>query len=136
MRKMILAFVSILLTKGIFGQELSCSDFKEGAFYIEANLNGRIMRYDIIRYPDFQEEFYENMDPMKVGLKWMDDCSYVITLDHTQPNFSEKERLINEGGGIKVYLMEIIDNCYDFKSSFTMNSETYWFKGKICKDRI
>jgi hypothetical protein len=136
MRKIIFTFVSILFTNGIFGQELTCTDFKEGTFYIEANLNGRLMQYDIIRYPDFQEEFYENMEPMKVGLQWMDECSYIITLDHTQPNFGKTDQLINEGGGIKVYLLEIIDNCYNFESSFTMNSETYMFKGKICKDRI
>jgi hypothetical protein len=117
-------------------QELSCADFKEGAFSIEGYVNGTTIKYDIIRYPDFQEEHFENMDPIKVNIKWIDDCSYILTADPARAQYDDIAREINDSGGIRVSLLEIKDNCFLFKSIANFDGEDVRLDGKICKDRI
>ncbi len=136
MRNLIGIFILTMFSMGASAQELTCEDFKLGTFTIEGEVYGRMLRYDIVRYPDFQEEYYENMEPIKVMIEWTDDCSYILTGDPSSSNYGEIEKEIDAAGGIKVSLLEIQDNCFLFTSSLTLNSETIRLDGKICKDGI
>ncbi|MBT8263117.1 MAG: hypothetical protein KJO05_09865 [Bacteroidia bacterium] len=127
----------LLISIGSFAQELSCADFKEGTFYIEAVSLGIEFRYDLVRYPDYQEEYYGAGGPVKVDIRWIDECSYVLTKNPADTDFSEIDKKINGWGGIVVELIRIEENCYYFTSLFRVSeNHSERMNGKICKDEI
>ncbi|MCW5520317.1 hypothetical protein J1N09_10735 [Aureitalea sp. L0-47] len=137
MRLLLLLGLGLLFSFKMNAQELSCADFKEGTFYIEGNVAGKPFRYDLVRYSDFQEEYYSPGVPIKVDIKWIGECSYVLSKNPADPDFGEIDKQINDWGGIVVELVRIEDNCYYFTSLFKV-TETHSERmdGKICKDEI
>jgi hypothetical protein len=128
---------SMICCFGSFAQDLSCADFKEGTFYIEISAKDFEIKYDIVRYPTFQEEYYMTGSPVKVDIKWIDECSYILTRNPEDVNFSEIDKHINDMGGVVVKLIRIEDDCYYFTSLLKLSeTRSERLDGKICKDGI
>ncbi len=137
MKKIIGYMAVVLFSIGGFAQELSCADFREGTFFIEVSAMDVELKYDIVRYPNYQEEYYRLGGPTKVDIRWLDECSYVLTKNPNDPDLSEIDQQINDRGGVVVQLLRIEENCYYFTSLIKVTeSHSERMDGKICKDEI
>ena len=140
----ILISIFLLIGIKINGQELNCSDFKIGTFYIptsdemkkykitsndsisemtiERDLN--INRYVVIREKNTQTEWKNgigNGNPTYEILEWIDECTYRLTYDSSKGEIDEKTRWVNENNGIVVSKIKIEGKCMFYDATMTTN---------------
>lgn len=126
-----------------FGQELTCTDFKNGTFYASVDASSEI-EYEIIRKGDIQIETLTKIpqelldsgyptDPLKINIIWIDDCSYVLTADNSVNEIDEVSKFLNDSGGVLTKLVKIEGNCFHYKSSVNIDGKAITSFGKICK---
>ncbi len=140
MEKHFLIFALLLSSLCTFSQELDCSDFKNGTFYVEADqyipLGYKIIRQgdtqiEIVHDPEnqldesFNKTAYEN-------IIWIDDCTYRLKYDETKMELSEFQQFINDNNGILTELIKIEGKCFYYKSTLDVNGETQRIDGKMC----
>ncbi len=107
-------------------QELTCSDFKEGTFYIPSTEieskteienkenNAETEKYIVIRKGNTQTEWTNgvgNGNPDYEIIEWIDDCTYRLTYDDSKYELDAEKKWINDNNGIVVKKTKIIDNC-------------------------
>ncbi len=136
----IFALLIILIGFNSCSKKLTCSDFKQGKFKIiiddeEANT------YEIIRNGNFQSEIginengkLEKENIFYETIEWSDDCTYRLKIDESKMEMTSAHRLLNDNGGILTELIKIEGNCFYYKSSLTLNGETEFINGRICKE--
>lgn len=131
-------------------QELTCSDFKEGTFYIPSTEieskteienkenNAETEKYIVIRKGNTQTEWTNgvgNGNPDYEIIEWIDDCTYRLTYDDSKYELDAEKKWINDNNGIVVKKTKIIDNCLIYVSTLTMNDgQKISQNGKICRE--
>lgn len=128
----------------LFGQNLTCKDFKNGTFTNTSTESDGI-ELQIIRQGNSQIETITKMpqelldlgypvESTYVIIKWLSECSYILTADSSRGELSESSKLINDSGGILTELVYIEGNCFNYKSIGTYQGEEFISYGKLCKE--
>ncbi len=152
-----LIFLLTLIGLNSCAQELTCSDFHLGEFYIpttEELKNFRIIKNDSIqdfelqldstvtktvieRKENTQIEWTNgigNGQPAYEKIEWIDDCTYRLTYDESKMELDETEKWTNENNGIVVTKRRIENNCLFYTAIMTTNNgEKLSQNGVICK---
>jgi len=133
-------------------QELNCSDFKEGTFYIpETEIDSKnttdnendendakIEKYVIIRKGNTQTEWTNGVgkgNPDYEIIEWIDDCTYRLTYDNSKYELDAEKKWINDNNGILVTKTEIVDNCLKYVATLTTNDgQKITQNGIICRE--
>ncbi len=155
--KKILFFLLTLIGLNSCAQELTCSDFHLGEFYIpttEELKNLRIIKNDSIqnfelqldstvtktvieRKENFQIEWVNkigNGQPVYEKIEWIDDCTYRLTYDESKMELDGTEKWINKNNGIVVTRRKIENNCLFYTATMTTeNGKKLSQRGVICK---
>ena len=137
--------VTFLIFSGLhlFGQDLTCKDFKNGTFSASVD-DSMDIEFEIIRRGNSQIETITKIpqelldsgfptDPMKIKIKWIDECSYILTADDSDGELDESSKFLNDVGGVFTQLVKIEGNCFHYKSTVLIEDEDLISYGKICK---
>lgn len=152
-------FLLILFcTLNLFGQELTCEDFKLGEFYIPTdNANETVFyvykdgeliqeisqpvdsieKYVVIKKEKTQIEWKNKIgfgDPTHENIEWIDDCSYRLTYDLEKNKSRGEESFIN-GKELLIEKIKIVDRCMEYSATLEMpDGIKVVQKSKICKE--
>ncbi|UOB16823.1 hypothetical protein [Abyssalbus ytuae] len=159
MKKTIFLLFTILLL-GFYtrAQELTCSDFKIGQFYIPEiketakytiisndsisefipKKDPAIKKYIVIREEKTQVEWKNgigNGSPEHEIIEWIDDCTYRLTFDSSISELDEEKKWINDNNGIVVSKIKIEGNCMYYTATMTTKiGQKISQNGIICKE--
>jgi hypothetical protein len=149
--------ILILLGLNSCAQNLTCSDFQIGEFYIptteelknftiikndniqdfELQLDSTVTKTVIERKKNTQIEWTNgigNGEPMFEIIEWIDECTYRLTYDELKMELDENEKWTNENNGIVVTKRRIESNCLFYTATMTtINGEKLSQNGVICK---
>jgi len=152
-----LLFLLTLIGLNSCAQELSCSDFHLGEFYIPTTeelknftiikndslqdftlqLDSTVTKTVIERRKNTQIEWtngIRNGQPTYEKIEWIDDCTYRLTYDESKMELDETEKWTNENNGIVVTKRKIEGNCLFYTATMTTNNgEKLSQSGVICK---
>jgi len=88
------------------GQDLNCSDFKNGEFLVPADsiypISSKIKRKN-----GRQIEWSEKGDSIYGKIKYIDDCNYILTYDSKLNVLDKFEQYINDSGGMQIKVLRI-----------------------------
>lgn len=142
MNKLILLLFLVFFIN-VNAQILTCEDFKSGTFTMTTtdSINAYdSIEYEFIRTGNSQIENYElNGEKIKIYaiIKWIDECSYIVTFDDSKMELDEFQQAINDNIGVVVKMINIKNNCYYYRSVLIIDGdEPMIIKGKICKRLI
>jgi len=129
--------VIILILLNSCTQDLTCTDFKEGTFYIPADtLIDKSST--LIRKGNSQVENRDGIEgchPEHILLEWIDDCSYRAKYDSSKMQLGKKKTEFNENNGIVVEKVDIKGNCMEYIATLTLpDGEEIKQGGIICKE--
>jgi len=151
-------FTLLLIGLTSSAQELTCTDFKVGTFYIPTNDEIKrytitskdsmneitterdlsINRYVVIREKNSQTEWKNgigNGTPTYEILEWIDDCTYRLTYDSSKGKMDEMTKWVNENNGIVVSKTNIEGKCMNYNATMTTNDgQKISQDGIICLD--
>jgi|SRR5699024_9341696 len=130
-RVFILMFFLICLTS--CSQELKCNDFKNGNFIVPNDTEGTTP-YRIIRNDTLQTEIDSEGVKRYSKIKWLDDCSYVVTYDAQKMQLSNFQKDVNNVGGVIVKVTKIEDNCFYYTSNIKGDDGSKSIDGVMCKE--
>lgn len=141
--KIIFYIALFFYTSSSFAQDLTCEDFKNGTFSAIVD-DSVAVEYEIIRRGSSQVETLTKIpqdlvdsgyptDPMKIKIKWLDDCSYILTAYDSDGELNESSKFLNDSGGVFTTLVKIEENCFHYKSSVTIDGKEILSYGRICK---
>ncbi|MET7030804.1 hypothetical protein [Sediminicola luteus] len=154
----LLLFTALLIGLNISAQELTCTDFKIGKFYIPkikeaakykvvsndsisefaAERDSTIKKYIVIREKGTQTEWkngIENGNPEYEIIEWIDDCTYRLTFDSSKMVLDETKKWVNENNGIIVSKTKLEGKCLFYNSTMTTNDgQKISGNGVICKE--
>ena len=157
MKKVSLFLLIFFTSINLFGQELTCSDFINGEFYIPKteemakytivsndsiseftySSDSETKQYVVIRDKNTQVEWKNGIGngvPVYEIIEWIDDCKYRLTYDSTKSELDEQKKWINENNGIIVSKVKIESNCMFHTATMTTNSgQEISQNGIICK---
>tara|TARA_R110001606_G_scaffold328242_2_gene475363 strand:- start:992 stop:1408 length:417 start_codon:yes stop_codon:yes gene_type:complete len=129
--------ILILLGLNSCAQDLTCTDFKEGTFYIPADTVVN-KRYTLIRKGNAQVEYangVEGGDPKYILLEWIDDCSYRAKYDTSKMQLNERQKFNDSNNGIVIEKVNIKGNCMEYMATMSLpDGEEIKQGGKICKE--
>jgi len=152
-----LLFLLTLIGLNSCAQELSCSDFHLGEFYIPTTeelknftiikndslqdftlqLDSTVTKTVIERRKNTQIEWtngIRNGQPTYEKIEWIDDCTYRLSYDESKMELDETEKWTNENNGIVVTKRKIEGNCLFYTATMTTNNgEKLSQSGVICK---
>lgn len=144
MKKTII-LIFFLIGNIINAQELTCSDFKIGTFYIptsdemgkykitsndstieiKTKESPDINRFVVIREKGTQTEWENgigNGEPTYEIIEWIDECTYRLTFDSSKGKMDEMKRWVNENNGIVVSKIKIEGKCMFYDATMTANN--------------
>ncbi|WP_109098296.1 hypothetical protein [Aquimarina sp. AU58] len=135
-RKKLLLIGMMLIGLSSYAQSLKCEDFMNGEFYvpIEKDIT---KSFKIKRNGNSQIEIVEHDGVEKksyIIIEWIDECSYRLKYDKTKMKFTESEKFINSHNGVFVEKIEIVGNCFLYKSTMIIDGKKERKDGKICKE--
>lgn len=126
------------------GQELDCSDLRNGIFFAEVNepfkAKWKITRTEnqqieeIIEIPKEVKEMGYPTDPHYELIEWIDNCSYILKYDESKSDLTDSQKVINDNGGVLTTITEIDGNCYYYTSTLIINGTQQKMDGKICTE--
>ncbi|NEV95033.1 hypothetical protein G3567_12890 [Psychroflexus sp. YR1-1] len=152
-----LLFLLTLIGLNSCAQELTCSDFHLGEFYIptteelknftvisndsiqdfELQLDSTVTKTVIERKKNAQIEWKNgigNGQPAYEKIEWIDECTYRLTYDESKMELDETEKWVNQNNGIVVTKRKIENNCLFYTATMTTNNgEELSQNGVICK---
>ncbi|GHC66740.1 hypothetical protein GCM10008083_34270 [Ulvibacter litoralis] len=136
MKKMkILILIAFLTGVNSFAQDLKCSDFKVGTFYIPSDEELDVS-FLIKRNGNTQVEYLnhnEDNDGYYETLEWIDDCTYRMKYDESKMILNDIQKDRNSRNGILIEKVKIEGNCMIYKATGDVNGEMMEMFGKICK---
>ncbi|MEH6682521.1 MAG: hypothetical protein V7724_18415 [Sediminicola sp.] len=139
-------------------QDLTCSDFKTGKFYIPQSEELReytvafrdsiikfmpekdstANRYIVVRSERTQTEWKNGINqgsPRHEIIEWIDECSYRLTFDEAKSIMDEEMKWINDNNGIVVSKLQIEEKCMIYDATMTTTEgHIISQKGIICKE--
>ncbi|EIJ40862.1 hypothetical protein JoomaDRAFT_3937 [Galbibacter orientalis DSM 19592] len=131
MNKLILHLLMIIGLSSC-GQDLKCSDFKNGKFLIPGDSIYPISSI-IIRKDGRQVEWEKVGDSTHAIIKYLDDCNWILTYDTELNELDELEQLINDSGGVKVEVLEIKGDTLFYNGIFKNDTLLFEQPGTIIK---
>jgi len=143
MRKTLI-IVGILCSMTTIGQELDCSEFRNGVFFAEVNepfkakwkitRTGNEQVEEVIEIPKEVKDMGYPVKPHFELIEWIDNCSYKLKYDESKAVLSESQKVINENGGVLSTITKIEGNCYYYTSTLLINGTEQIINGIICKE--
>ena len=137
--RLISIFILSFICINAFGQKKKFESFREGTFWTYDS--GFSQLYKIVRDENTQVEMTYKLDKEKgdtvlvatriLDLKWVSNKSYILTYSGDE-SLNELEELVMKNGGLKVILVDVIDNCLHYKTVFLGLNEK-GFTGIMCK---
>lgn len=130
--KIILTSFLLLFSVFSFSQDLDCSDFKTGVYIIPADEISKTP-HTLTRTKKHQIEEDGTGDKIYTNIKWVNDCTYVLMFNEeltTRP-ITESEKLLNNNGGVRVEIIGLIENGYEFLASVDFDGEVHTSKGVL-----
>ncbi len=134
MMKKIFLVVFVFTSLNAFAQ-LECKDFMDGEFYIPKG-EGISRSFKISRNGNNQIEVVEvnGKEDISYGtIEWIDECTYRLKYDESKMDLSETHKFINAHNGVLVEKIEIIGDCFVYKSTMIIDGKEVRIDGKICK---
>ncbi|WGF93915.1 hypothetical protein [Aequorivita marisscotiae] len=138
--KIVILIISLLISFCSFSQDLTCSDFKNGTFYVDPDEYIPV-GYKIIREGTSQIEIVQDPEN-KLGedfnktsyeiIEWIDDCTYRLKYDETKMKLSDYQQFLNDNNGILTELIKIDGKCMYIKSTLNVNGEIQRIDSKMC----
>ena len=130
------------LSSSIYGQELDCSNFRDGVFYAEISkpitLKWRVIRNgnqqveEVVELPEEVKGIDYPTHPRYEIIEWIDGCTYRLKYDETKFELSETEKIINKNGGVLTRIVRIEGKCHYYISTLSINGEESSMEGKLC----
>ena len=143
MKKTIVLFLTfIFIGLNSCAQELTCSDFKNGNFYVPADKE-ILLTYRLIRNGNQQTEIVEDPentlgnDYTKTAyeiIEWINDCTYRLKYDESKMQLTKYQKFLNDNNGILTELIKIKGKCFYYKATLSVNGDDQIMNGKICKE--
>lgn len=141
--KFILVLSGISIGNACFSQEFTCEDFKNGSFLAEVHTPKRL-KYKIVRTENKQSEIIQEI-PSEINdiitshtvygsLEWLDDCTYILRYCDQQNNLTDLQKEINQNGGLLTEILQIEDNCLNYKTTVRLNGSKRILYGSYCKE--
>lgn len=154
----LLIITLILISLSSCTQEVTCSDFKIGQFYIPetkemANFtvtendsisdftdkrDSSIKKYIVIREKNTQIEWKNgigNGKPLHEIIEWIDQCTYRLTYDSSKVELDEEQKWVNANNGIVVSKRKIKNKCLYYTATMTTkDGKKISQDGIICKE--
>ncbi|CAM1341755.1 hypothetical protein [Tenacibaculum amylolyticum] len=130
----------------VFSQDLTCKDFKNGTFKGET-IEPIKLEWEVIRKGNSQiekakgvpEEFKSLLAKIPLtmygNLKWVGDCSYILTYDASKAKLTESQKTINTIGGVFVEVTKVEGRTFYYKSTMKYNGEEIVTTGKLYKEK-
>lgn len=119
--KNLLVAAFLLFTSSAFAQQMDCEKFKNGKFMIPDDGLGASY---IERNGDRQVEYGEGSGlKLAFKVKWVNECTYILTLSEVLENPNEIELVIGET--LKVEIIETKASSYIQRSTFPGVPDSY-----------
>lgn len=131
MKKLILLFL-IFTGLGSYGQNLKCSDFKNGTFFIPGD-SIYPKSSTLIRKDGKQLEWNETGDSIYAEIKYLDDCNYILTYNTELNELGELEKFINDCGGVNIRVLEIKGDTLFYNGILQNDTLRFEQPGRIIK---
>nr|WP_321222658.1 hypothetical protein [uncultured Psychroserpens sp.] len=133
MKKLICVVILLMVGATSFGQKLKCKKFKTGTFIIPGDAN--IPQSTLKRNKTSQFESISATEFLDLDITWVDDCNYVLTIkkDTPEEDISEVEKLIEEGGGLRIEMLKTVKDTMYFRAIATIKGTDYPTEGKQIK---
>lgn len=132
-KKIVCVVVLVMISAISFGQELKCKKFKTGTFIIPGD--SIVPQSTLKRNKTSQFESISAKVFMDLDITWTDDCNYVLTIKEGTPeeDISEVEKLIEEGGGLRIQMLKTVKDTMYFRAIATIKGTDYPTDGKQIK---
>lgn len=105
LRYLVFVFFCFCILSG-FSQQLNCTSYKNGKFYIE---DAEVGRSIIERKGSVQYEYTgEGATKLKFKVKWINECSYTLTLVSVEENGAKKR--VKDTPIVTVQIIETTEN--------------------------
>ncbi|MEJ6791503.1 MAG: hypothetical protein QNK89_01870 [Lacinutrix sp.] len=127
-----LIICTLFFTFNSFSQNLNCEDFKEGEFLIPADRYNPTS-FKVIRSNNQQIEIKENGEELLIDIKYTDKCNYILTSNPNSDLHDEIAQIINDKGGVKVEMIEIIGDKLFYNSYIKLDDKNFSIPGKLIK---
>ena len=133
MKHSILAF-SILLAAIWLSCEkkMSCTDFKTGTFLV-ANDSTFVNAQKVIRTENLQQQISPKGDTLFAKVRWLNDCSYILTFDKSKMHLNSFQINVNSKGGILVEYGQPTGNVMPYLAVIKGKTKTQTIPGYIKK---
>ncbi|WP_375238476.1 hypothetical protein [Aurantibacter sp.] len=131
MRTVLTCFI-LLLSLLTSAQDIDCSDFKTGVYIIPADETTKTP-HTLTRTEKHQIEEDGTGDKIYTDIKWINDCTYILMIneDLTTRPISETERLVNDYGGVRIEIIKLIENGYEFSATVDFEGDVLTHKGRL-----
>ncbi|MBC9796794.1 hypothetical protein [Sinomicrobium weinanense] len=157
-RTILLLLTTLLIGLKVNSQNLTCSDFKTGRFYIPktkeigkytvvsndsiweftADIDTSVKKHVVVREKNTQIEWENeigNGSPRHEIIEWIDDCTYRLTYDASKSELEDDKQWINKNNGIIVSKNKIEGNCMHYTATMILNDGSKISQnGIICKE--
>ena len=132
-KKILCVVVLVMISATSFGQKLKCKKFKTGTFIIPGD--SIVPQSTLKRNKTDQFESISAKEFMNLDITWVDDCNYVLTIkkDTPEEDISEVEKLIEEGGGLRIEMIRTVKDTMYFRAVATIKGTDYPTEGKQIK---
>ena len=132
-KRILCVVVLVMISATSFGQQLKCKKFKTGTFIIPGD--SIVPQSTLKRSKTSQFESISAKDFMDLDITWTDDCNYVLTIKEDTPEeeISEVEKLIEEGGGLRIQMLKTVKDTMYFRAIATIKGTDYPTDGKQIK---
>lgn len=133
MKKIVCVAILVMISATSFGQQLKCKKFKTGTFIIPGDSivpQTTLKRNETSQFESISAKEFTNLD-----ITWVDDCNYVLTLrkDTPEVEISEVEKLIEDGGGLRIEMLSTVKDTMYFRATATIKGTDYPRDGKQIK---
>lgn len=131
MKKSILAFSLLLAAIWLSCEKkISCTDFKTGTFLI-ANDSSFVNAQKVIRTENYQQQISPKGDTLFAKVKWLNDCSYILTFDKGKMHLNTFQINVNSMGGILVEYGQPSGTIMPYVAVLKGDTKTETFPGYI-----
>jgi len=150
--------ISSLFVINCRSQDLTCTDFKIGKFYIptteelekmtvvendsvmdfKIKLDSTVNKTVIVRKEQTQIEWTNgigNGSPEHEIIEWINDCTYRLTYDSSKAELDPEKKWVNNNNGIVVTKIKIEGKCMFYDATMTTNDgQKISQEGLICRE--
>ncbi len=121
-KKIVFAFVAVILASSCYQPERNCSDFKNGEFSFTTIVDGTELKTTFVRNDSLEIDYFEGkVDSSSV--RWINECEYVVINLNPENKAEEKP--------IHMKILSTTDKSYTFEYSIVGEAKKQ--KGTVIK---